>query len=53
MMSAKQLMIEGLKKNGFEVSEVGNTIQYTNRAGRTVVTWFDENDRPVKCEEWG
>lgn len=52
-MSAKQMMIEGLKKNGFEPTEVGTTIQYTNRGGRTVVIWFDENDRFVKCEEWG
>ncbi len=49
----KELIIDGLRQNGIEYSIVGCTVQYTNRAGRTVVMWFDENDNYVKCEEWG
>lgn len=39
--------------HGFEVSEIGVTLQWTMTNGKTCVQWFDENGAWVKTEHWG
>ena len=48
-MTDRQTMINGLKTAGFEVTEIGNTIQWTN-PNWTTICYFDENGRLVKTE---
>ena len=49
-MTDKQRMIEGLRTAGFEVTEIGNTIQWTN-PNWTTICYFDENGKLVKTEK--
>lgn len=46
-MTDKERMIEGLKRNGFEVTVTVSTVQWTN-PNWTTIAWFDENGQFVK-----
>ncbi len=48
-MTDRERMIKGLTENGFEVSVIGNTIQWTNPSWTTIV-WFDEDGKVIKSE---
>lgn len=48
-MTDKARMLNSLRANGLEVSEIGNTLQWTNPSW-TCIAHFDENGKFVKNE---
>ena len=51
-MTDKEMMMNALRKNGFEPTEIGNTIQYTMRNGQTCIRWFTDDGRMTDKYEW-
>lgn len=49
-MTAKEIVKKGMTNKGFEVSEIGNTLQWTMASGQTCIMWFDANGDHVKTE---
>lgn len=39
-----------MTKAGFEVSEIGSTLQWTVASGKTMINWFDKDGNKVKSE---
>lgn len=51
-MTDKEIVKNGATKNGLEVSEIGNTLQWTMKNGQTCITWFDEKGNYTGKREW-
>lgn len=51
-MTDKERVKANAIKNGLEVSEVGCTLQWTMKNGKTCIQWFDENGKHTGKVEW-
>ena len=51
-MTDKEMMMNALRKNGFDPVEIGNTIQYTMRNGKTCIRWFTDDGKMTDKYEW-
>ena len=52
-MTDKERIKRGATEKGMEVSEIGNTLQWTMTNGKTCVHYFDENGRWIKTQWLG
>ena len=50
MMTEKEMNSIIATKDGMEVSEIGNTLQWTTKDGRTCIQYFTENGEWIKTE---
>ena len=49
-MTEKENAKAKVAQHGFEVTEIGCTLQWTMANGKTCIQWFDENGNYVKTE---
>ena len=49
-MTEKENAKAKVTQHGFEVTEIGCTLQWTMANGKTCIQWFDENGNYVKTE---
>lgn len=49
-MTDREKVLNGAKNRGFEVTEIGCTLQWTMASGKTCIQYFAENGSWVKTE---
>lgn len=51
-MTDKERVRLNATANGLEVSEIGYTLQWTMKNGKTCIQWFDEDGKFTGKVEW-
>lgn len=49
-MTDREMCLANVTKRGFEVSEIGNTLQWTMANGKTCVMFYTENGEWIRTE---